>query len=345
MVMKRMAMIMLAATIVVMARGTGFALVLNLGAEQLVQAGGVDIAVNGYSVPSYVDWNNDGLEDLISGEGGGGYSDGKVRVYLNSGTAANPQFTTYSYAQSNGSDLVLSASGCLGAFPRLAYWDGDARKDLLIGHTDGTVRLYLNTGTDENPTFDGGTMLQVGAPGSKVNIDVGYRATPMLVDWDSDGLRDMAVGGLDGKLHIFVNAGTNAAPDFLAETYAQESGSDLIVPSIRLSPIIFDFDEDGKKDLLTGNTEGQLLFYSNTGTDAAPSFSGYLLVEADGVAIDLPGIPRSRPFVCDWTGDGYLDVLIGAADGQVHLYEGVPEPVTVLLLGLGALTLLKRRRS
>jgi hypothetical protein len=28
--------------------------------------------------------------------------------------------------------------------------------------------------------------------------------------------------------------------------------------------------------------------------------------------------------VCDWTGDGYLDVLIGAGDGKVHLYQTIP---------------------
>ena len=45
-------------------------------------------------------------------------------------------------------------------------------------------------------------------------------------------------------------------------------------------------------------------------------------VEADGVPIDLPGIPRSRPYVCDWTGDGSLDLLVGAGDGIVRLYQG-----------------------
>jgi hypothetical protein len=76
----------------------------------------------------------------------------------------------------------------------------------------------------------------------------------------------------------------------------------------------------------------------------SPIFSGYTLIEADGIAIDLAGTPRSRPFVCDWTGDGNLDVLIGAYGGQVHLYEGVPEPATICLVALGGLALLRRRR-
>jgi len=144
------------------------------------------------------------------------------------------------------------------------------------------------------------------------------------VDWNNDGKKDLVVGAYDGKIHIFINEGTDTEPNFLAEIFAQASDSPLVVPSSRSSPDILDLDGDGKKDLLTGNTNGELLFYSNVATDIAPAFSGYVRVDSNGVQIDLGGTPRSRPFVCDWTGDGYLDVLIGAFDGKVHLYRNIP---------------------
>ncbi|MBN2560595.1 MAG: VCBS repeat-containing protein [Phycisphaerae bacterium] len=184
------------------------------------------------------------------------------------------------------------------------------------------IRLFLNNNNDDDdPEFDGGTLLQVGDP-TKTNIDVGSRATPTIVDWNNDDKKDLLVGALDGKIHIFINEGTDTEPDFHSQTFAQNSGVDLIVPSARSSPHVLDFDGDGKKDLLVGNTDGQLLLYTNTGTDAAPSFSGYTAVKSEGVAIDLAAT-RSRPFVADWTDDGQLDVLIGASDGQVYLYQNV----------------------
>jgi len=308
---------------------------LNLGLEELVQANGVDIQVPGYSVPSFVDWNNDKLKDLVIGEGGGS-GDAKVRVYLNVGTESEPEFSDYFYAQSNGSDLVCPASGCMGCFPRVEYWDADQRKDLLVGQADGTVKIFLNIGIDSDPFFDAGQLITVGLDGE--NLDVGARATPTTVDWDSDGRKDLVVGALDGRIHIFLNCGCGGGipPSFNYSSpsgiFAQEDGSDLVVPSNRSSPVILDVDGDGKKDLLSGNTDGQLLFYRNIGTDAEPIFSDYKLVESNGVPIDLPGSPRSRPFLCYWTGDGhfgpidaYPDVLIGAGDGKVHLYRGIPE--------------------
>lgn len=84
---------------------------LVLGPEGLVQAGGINIDVPGYSVPSFVLWNGDSLRDLVVGEGGGGVVEAKVRIYLNTGTSNAPQFTGFFYAQSNGSDLVGAGAG------------------------------------------------------------------------------------------------------------------------------------------------------------------------------------------------------------------------------------------
>jgi hypothetical protein len=322
--------------------------VLELGPEQIVQAGGSDLTVLGYSVPSCADWNNDGKKDLIVGEGGG-TQPGKVRIYLNVGSAASPLFSEWFYAkEAGGSDLSVAQSGCLGIFPRVAYWDADDRKDLIAGRSDGTVVFYHNAGSDADPSFDAGTLLEVGPLGAKSPIDVGTRATLDIVDWDENGLRDLVMGAYDGKIRVYLNDGTDTSPDYAAAMYVKNAatGADLVVPSGRSSPVVADLDDDGRKDLLVSNTNGQLLLYSNQGTNAAPVFSSAFSTPlAVGIEpVDLPGSDRGRASMTYWTDDPWPDLLVGYGDGKVHLFEGVPEPAALLLLAAGVPFALRRRR-
>jgi hypothetical protein len=317
-------------------QGSAQETVIDLGPEEIVQADGNDIIVPGYSVPSFEDWNSDRLRDLVVGEGGNGFP-GKVRVYPNVGTEADPCFADFFYVQSGGHDLTCSPDGCLGCYPRVVDWDGDSRKDLLVGLGDGTVKIFLNVASDNEPAFDTGQYVRVGNA-SAWDLNVDGRATPNMVHWNEDGMLDLVVGGVDGKIHIYYNCGCGGSvpPHFYFSApvglFAQENGRDLQVSGYRSSPVIMDLDGDGVKDLLTGNTDGLILFYRNTGLQSQPTFSGSSPVQSNGKPIDLPGSLRSRPSVCYWTGDGhfgprdgYWDLLVGYGDGKIHLYRGVPK--------------------
>jgi hypothetical protein len=302
--------------------GTTTVSVPNFAAAGLLQAGGETLKVANYSVPAVADWNADGLPDLIVGEK---TSDGlgKVRVYLNTGTVANVVYGSYFYAQSNGSDLSVTAAGCLGAFPRVYDWDGDGRQDLLVGQGDGRIALFLNNSNIQSaPQFAAPTWLQVGPTGSKVDINVGTRATLDIVDWNNDGRYDLVVGSYDGKVRVYLNQAVSGVADFQSEIIVQSGSADLVAPGLRSSASVVDLDGDGRKDLVIGNTDGQILFYANVGTDAAPAFNGYQLLAIDNVPLQLTGTTRARPFVTDFDGDGRLDLLVGAEDGLVRLYLG-----------------------
>ena len=295
-------------------------------AAEMIQTDGADIHVNSFSVPMLEDWNGDGLTDLIVGEKSA-TGEGKVRVYLNSGTNPAPVYAAFSYAQSGAADLAVSGSGCLGVFPRVFDWNQDGLKDLVLGLADGTVHVALNKNTNTDPNFAAPEPVQVGQPGNKADVDVGVRATLAIVDWNNDGRYDLVLGGLDGTVRVLLNEADSGSPDFRSETIVLDGGAGQGVPTGRASVDVADLNGDGRKDLVVGNTEGQLLFYPNVGTDAAPEFVGNDVIEAGGSEVDLEGEPRSRPFVGDANGDGIADILVGAADGLVRQYIATSAPV------------------
>jgi len=323
----------------------------SLGPVQFVQAGQspTDIDVGDYSVPSLADFDSDGLPDLIVSDGPDVSNRGRVRVYLNRGTRQVPRFDDFFHVQADGNDLTFVRQGCLVGFPRVVYWDGDGRKDLLIGQADGTIKLYLNVGTDTAPTFDAGRLLTVGEPGAKAPINVRGRTTPAVADWNTDGRKDLVVGSVDGLIRVYLNEGTDDDPDFRTERFVTLGGANLIVPTERSSPVVVDFDGDGLADLVCGNTKGQVLFYRNVGTAAEPRFDGYEFLRSDGAVIDIDTGPtdgvQSRPAVCDWSGDGRPDLLVGSYDGKIRLYEypaAWTDPTeTVLTAAGGRLTVLQ----
>ena len=294
-------------------------------AAQVLQAGSGNLQVDSYSVPSLADWNSDQQLDLIVGEKTQA-GEGKVRVYLNQGTAAAPVFGSFFRVQAGGSDLTLPGSGCLGVFPRVTDWDGDGRQDLLVGLAGGGIHVFLNTGSGNAPVFGGSTPVMVGEPGAKAAISLGARATVAMTDWNEDGRVDLVAGALDGQVRVYLNQAATGAPDFRAALLVSDGSVALDDASGRSSVAVIDLNGDGRQDLVLGNTAGEMRFFANVGTNAAPAFDGVVAIQAGGAAIDLAGTPRSRPFVGDFNADGIPDLLVGSEDGLIRLYEASAWP-------------------
>jgi hypothetical protein len=56
--------------------------------------------------------------------------------------------------------------------PCVADWNGDGRKDLLVGQfVGGKIALYLNEGTDKAPKFGSGRFLEAG--GKEISLPAG----------------------------------------------------------------------------------------------------------------------------------------------------------------------------
>ena len=101
----------------------------------------------------------------------------------------------------------------------------------------------------------------------------------------------------------------------------QADGKDLTVPGGHAAPVIVDWDQDGRWDIVCGCNKGSVYWYRNVGTPSAPRFAApvTLLSEHQGTGFDefrdidqeaVPGI-RSQIAAVDYDGDGRTDLLLG----------------------------------
>jgi hypothetical protein len=195
-------------------------------------------------------------------------------------------------------------------------WNNDGKKDLLTGEYDGSIRIYLNTGTDADPAFSGFTYLQ--AAGSK--FDAGDYSMVHVVDWDNDSKKDVLCGESEGKVWLLINTGTDASPVFDDKVFLKKGAVDLDV-GYRSAPSVADWNRDGKKDLLSGDSNGYVNYFENTGTDANPAFSSSVRLMAGGSNIKF--LSTSRPFTVDWDEDGVVDLLCGDYYGHVTYFHAM----------------------
>jgi DNA-binding beta-propeller fold protein YncE len=266
-----------------------------------LQAAGADILLGGDAAPFAVDFDNDGLTDLLVGD-----ATGELTLYKKALSAEGAEYFAA------GETLALPLVP--GATPFAADWDDDGRKDLLVGAADGTVTLFLNTGSEEAPAFDGGTLLQAaGAP-----IAVGAAAAVAVIDIDGDGDKDLAVGGASGAVRLFVNGGSDAAPQLAP-------AGNLLTLSSPVAPFFADWDGDGERELLVAASEH--LYRYARGADGA-----FAPVEVLGIGSDLLNHnngksakgafslgDRLRLFAYDADGAKGKDLLVGNAAGEVRL--------------------------
>ncbi len=111
-----------------------------------------------------------------------------------------------------------------------------------------------------------------------------------------------------------------------------------LLPSLlHTRPYPFDWDGDGKLDLLVGFIRGYVFLYRNIGTPEAPRFQGPRLLEADGQPLKVEWY--SAPMVADWGGDGLPDIICGEdPNGSVRYYQNVGTRTAPRLTDRGKIT-------
>lgn len=256
------------------------------------------------AAPFLIDLDNDGMIDLLVGDGTGS-------VTLFKGTASL-QFAPG----------VLLGRFATGAVPFVADWNNDGRKDLLVGADDGTVSLYLNEGSEAAPSFAAGSHLV--AAGAVIAVPGG--ASPLIHDFNGDGAKDLLIGSGDGSLLLFLNKGSDAVPVLAAPSLIAQAAD-------QSSFFLTDWNADGQRDLLVV-TGSAISFFErqSDGTFGAPVAAltvGSGSQEKDkepggangqgkaGEPMDA-GVSQ-RLFACDLDGSKGKDLLVGSRDGKVSL--------------------------
>lgn len=271
------------------------------------------------STPTVVDYNGDGLLDIVIGHAGpyvnvldpNAETDGDLAslfLYENVGTATEPAFRLM-----DKDFLGLSSTSHQALAPAFGDLDGDGDPDLLVGYDEGQLLFLENTTT-------GGTVSFASPVGPFSSIDVGEESKPQLVDLDRDGDLDLLVGERNGNVNYFENTGTPQLASFSnAPTTLGLSGFDFgafgggfVAPHIA--------ERDGQYEFFGG--------YQGEGIVHLGNIEGNILGSYDTLSLRFQGLQvgsNSTVATADFDDDGTLDFIFGNNRGGVALYRGLPE--------------------
>ena len=273
------------------------------------------ISLDGDQYPFLVDIDGDMDFDMFLGKG---YlytpTAGRLYYYCNEGIPDSASMVLVS-DQFEGIDLGYYA------IPAFCDIDNDGDYDMFLGDEDGLIHYYRNDGSPEVYDFTEVTS-------NYADVNVANIASPVFCDIDNDGDYDLFVGerswGQDnrrGDINFYENVGTPDSASFELVTQnflAVDIG-------IQPRPAFADIDNDGLLDMFLGDSDGNINYFSNIGSEEDPCFT----LSSDTFQ-GIWATYQSRPNFGDIDADNDLDLMIGRASfggNSIHYYrnEGTPE--------------------
>lgn len=246
-------------------------------------------------VPDLADVDADGDADMIVG-----FSEsGLLRLYMNTGSAVSASFS-----ETNGVDVDDVG---LYAYPVFCDLDADGDIDLISGRDGHNLWFYENTGTTQISQWDLNTLF-FNDIGSQT-----YWNSPSFVDLNADETFDLVYGTADGPLNYYVNSGT---PQLAAWTMNASLFGGVLDPGGASNPCLYDFDNDGDLDLLSGSQLGSIYYYENTGTASGPAWN-----ENSTYFASIDHSIYSAVAAGDVNSDGLVDVIVGDLSGKLYYHR------------------------
>lgn len=143
-----------------------------------------------------------------------------------------------------------------------------------------------------------------------------YFSNAAVADFDNDGDKDFITGEFYGDFYYFQNTGTASAPAFAAPLLNSNGLAKTTDTSYHFVSVA-DLDNDGDMDLMTGHLLGALMYYQNTGTATAPTFT---------TPVQNPfGLSSvyffAAPTFVDYDNDGDMDLVVGEYNGNLQYFQ------------------------
>lgn len=292
--------------------------------------------------PEIIDFDGDGKRDIV---GSNRYGTGSLATwYRNIGTDSKPLFSEREVIHLRTADgnVISNPNNGWMLTVALCDWDGDSKRDLLVGGWCRYLTFHKNTGSDAKPVYAAGKRIYDAKvfPGFDYgsNADTPYQGVFIEpCDWDGDGRLDLLCGTYArGHMYFLQNTGPgeDGLPVLGAPVGIQAGDKEIDFLTHNL-PSVGDFDGDGDLDMMAGqyNTDAAptskgvagCYYFENIGDRKNPKLAeGVQIRDADGKLCQA-GF-HMNPVMVDWNKDGKMDVLISGADGTfLYLNNGTPK--------------------
>tara|TARA_B110001450_G_scaffold13611_1_gene12819 strand:+ start:1182 stop:3350 length:2169 start_codon:yes stop_codon:yes gene_type:complete len=284
----------------------------NFFKKNLLQDEMIDLGSGCY--PVFYDYNNDGLDDIVVGNYGyhqiGGNPRSSLALFKNNGTLDTPSFELIDRDWQNISNINLNINlniAALNLTPTFGDLDGDTHDDMIIGDANGKLHYFKNTGS--NPA---NFML---SQAEYNNIDVGYFASPQLIDVNRDGLLDILIGEQSGTINYCENTGTltNAIFDTVISNFGGIDIESNIISAGFSNPTLF--DNNGNYELYVGSYTGETYVFDNIDNNLTGSFDSLRILNTNEGG-------KNKIAINDINNDQKPDLLIGNYSGGLSYFNG-----------------------
>ena len=272
----------------------------------------VDFGTGAY--PTFVDYNADGLQDLVIGNKSffvtGGDKNARIYLFENIGTKEQAAFTLIDDDYLGLNDFSNSSWRFAPTFGDL---DSDGDLDVLIGEEFGNL-FYAENIAGPNKPFAFGP-LQFGYQ----DLDVGQVSKPQIIDINQDGLNDLVIGERNGNLNYFENIGTPDTPIFefgpTNKLFGKVDTRDDGFVTGYSAPNVLAID--GALEIIAGTQNGTINRY----LISPDSLLAGTFEQTDSNYMNLQVGAETHLAFADLDGDGLQEMVVGNIRGGISFYK------------------------